>query len=225
MTPLETYKQFLLRINKNDTNKNINVPRGEFVLLFNEQRLKWLDDIVKDKVSTDEIEDIAELYKPDTELTLATTNPLFSEFTLPTDYFRRTSVYCLASKGECTNNVMVAWDFKPKNKDFNIQNSNEDPSFEYQETKYSIKGATIVLYKKDFNIDKVFLSYYSQPIALDIAGYKRLDGSTSVDQATDLVDINVGEVLDRCAAVVLGRYQNVEGFQLAAAEVAKSKQK
>lgn len=223
MTPLEVYKEFLLRINKNDTNKNINVPRGEFVLLFNAQAQLWLDQFIEDNISSDTIEDVAEMYEPDTELTKLSDKPNFSEFTLPSDFFKKAAVYCIASKDKCTNTVMVAWDFKPKNKNIKIQNSNEEPSFEYQETNYSLTGTKLLLYKTDFNIDKAYLSYYRKPIALDIEGYKRLDGTMSTNISTDLDDINIGKVLDQCATVILGRYQNVEGYQIAAQTELKGK--
>lgn len=221
MLPLEAYKEFLLRINKNDTNKNINVPKGEFILLFNEQRLFWLDKFINDNIGTDLIEDIAEMYEPDTELVKLEDKDTLSSFTLPTDFFKKASVYCIVSKGDCTDVVMVAWDFKPKNKNINLQNSNEGPSFEYQETDYSLAGQKLLLYKTDFNIDKAYLSYYRTPIAMDIAGYKRLDGTTSTDVVTDLSDFNISQILDRCATITLGRYQNAEGTQIAAALEAK----
>lgn len=223
MIPLEVYKDFLLRINKNDINKNISVPRGEFVLLFNEQRLLWLDIAIENNESSDKIDDISELYEPDKELVRIVDKDFSSEFSLPINYFDKASVYCLASKDECKDVVMVAWNFKPKNKNFNIQNSNEDPSFEYQETKFSVASNKLILYKTDFNIDKVYLSYYREPIALDIEGYKHLDGTISTNVQTDLIDINIHKVLDKCAAVVLGRYQNTEGFQIASNLEAKSK--
>jgi len=211
ITPLEVYKEFLLRVNKNDTNKNINVPRGEFVLLFNEQVLLWLDNYITDNLGTDIIEDIAEMYEPDKELTQLADQETFTSFNLPVYFFKKASVYLTATKGECSGVVMVAWDFKPKNKNFTIQNANLVPSFEYQETNYSLAGNTLILYKSDFTIDKAYLSYYRKPAQLDIEGYKRLDGSQSANSSTDLDN----------AQIALGRYENIQGTQIAASVVAK----
>lgn len=223
ISPLEVYKEFLLRVNKNDTNKNISVPKGEFVLLFNEQAPLWLDKFIDDNLSTDSIEDVAEMYQPDTELVKLADKELFSQFTLPSNFLKKAAVYLTATKGECKDVVMVAWDFKPKNKNFTIQNANLTPSFEYQETNYALAGNTLILYKSDFTIDKAYLSYYRKPTQLDLKGYKHLDGTESSDASTDLDDINVYKVLNVCAEIALGRYQNIEGTQIAANVVAKEK--
>jgi hypothetical protein len=42
MTSVEAFKRFQLKINKNDTNTDVDINRGEFVLLYNEQKDVWL---------------------------------------------------------------------------------------------------------------------------------------------------------------------------------------
>ena len=49
MTSLEAYKHFLLLINKNDSNTNVNISKGEFVLLFNSQKRVWLNEKLSEK--------------------------------------------------------------------------------------------------------------------------------------------------------------------------------
>ena len=40
----EIYKRFLLSFNKNDSNAGTNIPISHFVLTFNSERLRWLND-------------------------------------------------------------------------------------------------------------------------------------------------------------------------------------
>lgn len=225
MTPLEVYKRLLLKVNKNDTNANIKIPRGEFVLLFNSELLKWLSYTLGDKEDTDAIEDVYELYEADKELTFIAEKPFFTEFALPNDFFAKSSTYCVATKGDCKDIILTAWDFKPKNKSVITTNDNHSPSFEFRETLFSLTNNKLLIYRDDFTVNKVYISYYRQPIALDIEGYKHIDGTSSTNIATDLGDFNIEEVLNNCAKAILGNYQNVEAYQVADKAIQESRKK
>lgn len=215
MTPLEAYKKFLLRINKNDTNVNVSIPKGEFVLLFNEETSTWLKTKLKEDNSTELIEEVEELLEVDKELELLDTKPLFVEFKTPIDFFKKVSVYCIADKNSCQDNILVAHSFKIKNLNYLTVNENEKPSFEYQETLVSQSGGKTLIYKTDFDVKKCFLTYYRTPIKLDIEGYININGENSKNVETDLSDQNIEEVLDLCAKTVLGRYEHIEAYQIA----------
>lgn len=217
MIPQEAYKRLQLKVNKNDTNGNVKIPKAQFVLIFNSEKRKWLDTLIPESGSTDEIEGIEELLEVDVPLTKVSEDTKKAVFTLPTNFFRRTSSYNLASQDDCKDQVVVNW-FVSKNKNINVllQNSDFNPSFDYRETLAVLNKDKLTIYKDNFTVDKTYLSYYREPKDIDINGYTRLDGTPSTDVTIDLSDINVELILDRVAVEVTRNYESILQNQLAA---------
>ena len=215
MTPQTAYKEFLLKVNKNDTNANIKIPKSQFVLLFNEEKNIFVEDKIKNEESSAEIEAISELLELDKPLVLESVSKIKDDYKLPEDFLRRTTSYVLADKGTCKDNVMVAWIIKAKNRDIYLQNTNLRPSFEYQETFAILNNDKISFYKTDFIITEAYLNYYRMPKDLDIEGYTKIDGTPSIDAETDLCDDNIRIVINRAATAAMRNYESIEQFQLA----------
>lgn len=215
MHPQEIYKKFLLKVNKNDTNTNIKVPKGVFVLLFNEQKRKFLNKEIVDKESTDEIESMSELLIIDKEISPAATFPNRVEFKQPDDFLKRTHAHVLASNNTCKNNPLVVWFKKPKDINVLLQNTNQQPSFEYQETLGIINNGRVSVYKTNFNIDKLYLSYYFEPSDIDVEGYVNLYNQQSKDIETQLSNTNIDKIIDRVVVEVAQNYEDVARMQMA----------
>lgn len=215
MTPNEIYKKFLLKVNKNDTNTNIKVPKSQFVLLFNEEKRQWLDDKTKGKESSDYIEDLEYLLEHNIPLEKISSFTLHDDFKLPENFFRRATSYSIASKKDCNNVPIVNWFIKPKDLNVLLQNAHTSPSFEYQETIALLNKNKLSVYKGDFTITEVYLTYYREPKDLDIAGYKHIDGTPSSDIEVDLDDFNIEEIINRTARNAVLNYESVEQNQLA----------
>lgn len=218
-SPQQLYKQFLLKVNKNDTNSNINIPKAQFALLYNEQLRSWFEDKIKQNENSDYIEEIEELLITDKQLTKESTLSTKDVFTQPSDFGRRVSGYITATKGECKNSPLVTWFKKPKDLQVALQNSNEKPSFEYQETIAVLNKGKVDVYKDDFAINEYYLTYYKLPDELDIKGYKHFDGSESVDKLPDLSIQNLEDVLNVTALEAVRNYQSIEQTQLAASRL------
>ena len=114
----EVYKKLLLKINKNDSNRNINLSKGNFVLIFNEQALAWLDNELKINQSTDFKNYISHLLVVDEKLTQAKTTDRFTEYSLPENLFKYENSFSVASRGKCKGRILYNWDFKIKNRKF-----------------------------------------------------------------------------------------------------------
>lgn len=214
MTVNEIYKRFLLKINKNDTNGNVKVSKGVFVLFFNELLRFWLESEIKDKGKSFLKNHISELLILDKELTRKEDKDNFTTFSLPEDFFDIESAYSIASKGTCTNRVLYNYDFKQRNKNVIFTNENEKPSFEYQETLYNLNKEGLSVYKEGFNIDKQFISYYKLPKEIDIEGYTKFDGTPSQNIETDLEDKNIMTIINMCSLEAVTNFENGETFQL-----------
>lgn len=224
MTSLKAYKELLLKVNKNDTNANIHVPKSQFVLIFNEQKRIWLDEKVKDKENNDYIEDIQELLVPDVSLKKLSSSTLKDEFELPADFFRRCTSYSVASKDTCKNVVLVNWPVKPKDINVLLVNTDTNPSFEYQETLYMVAGNKLLVYKDNFNLDEVYLTYYKEPRDIDLEGYTHIDGEPSTNIDTELSDFNVNQIIDRVAVEILFNYESREQAQAAVQRIQLNEQ-
>lgn len=215
MKPIEIYKRFLLKVNKNDTNANIKIGKGIFVLLFNEQKRQLLDDKIKGKESNDFIEDLHSLLKTDYKLKRVDKNKLSDKFELPHDFFRRVGAYALTKKDKCKHIYMDIWFRKPKDIGVLLKNDNQNPSFEFQETIATLSNNSLTVYKDNFDIEDVYLSYYFEPKDIDIEGYIHIDGTKSNNIETELDNFLIEEILNRAAEEAVRNYESLEQTQLA----------
>lgn len=215
ISPQEIYKKFLLKINKNDINRNIKVPKSQFVLLFNEQKRKYIEDELKSNESSDYIEEFAELLVVDEKLQKINEDSLKVNFKIPSDFIKRVGSYSIASKGDCKNEVLINWYYKPKDINVLLTNENYNPSFEYRETIALLNKDVLSVYKTDFSIDDTYFTYYKEPEDLDIEGYVHIDGSNSVDKPINLSTILTEFIIDRVVVEATRNYESVEQYQLA----------
>lgn len=215
MTSLEAYKRFLLKVNKNDTNRKINISKGEFVIIFNDQAAIWLKNKIEFNLKSDEMDDIEELLVTDSELKKIGDTTKSSDFEIPSDYFKYSNSYSIAKKDGCTPAILYNYEIKNKNVNFNYIDDNNDPSFDYQETFVRVANNLIrVGRKEDFTIDKCFLDYYKLPLQIDISGYKKVDGTQSVDINPNISDPLVNEIISYCATEFIRTFGQSDEFAL-----------
>lgn len=215
MTSLEAYKTFLLKINKNDTNRNINISKGNFVLIYNEQKDIWLSKVLARDSDTSDKNGIEALLVPDLEIEKVKDTNNYAVFGLPDNLFEYQSSYSIAEKGKCKDRVLYNWDFKPRNKNVLLQDENNNPSFEYEQTLINLSDGKLLVYKTDFDIVKQYITYYKHPEYIDIEGYRKVDGSLSKEINPTLPDYIVNQIINHCAVEVIRSYENPEGFTLA----------
>lgn len=213
--PQEIYKKFLLKINKNDTNTNVKVPKSVFVIIFNEEKRKFLGDILDKDESTDKINDFQEILKLDVPLKYAKTYSNKVDFYLPEDFFKKVGASCVGTKQQCKNIPITVWLKKVKDIDVLLQNSDTNPSFEFRETLGIINNGKVSIYKTDFDINNAYLSYYCEPQDIDIEGYTHLDGSQSTNKTTELSLPNIEQIIDRAVVEVTTNYEDVQRMQMA----------
>lgn len=215
MLSIEAYKRLLLKINKNDTNADIDISKGEFVLLYNEQKDRWLKEKISAHQSNDGVEDLLEIQVKHKELDLYSVENEYGIFSLPENFFSYLSSYSYCSDAVCSGVVVRHFPFKPRNENMLLENTNTQPSLDFEETVVDLSDNKLFVYRKDFSVDKTFLNYYRAVGKIDIEGYRHLDGTPSVNIDPDLIDVYVDEILNRCATEIIRRYENPDGFQLA----------
>jgi hypothetical protein len=214
MTSIEAYKRFLLKINKNDSNTEVSIPVGEFVLIFNEQAKKWLLYKLNSKESSDDIDDLQDLLLHDVVLNKVKTENTHTDFSLPNNFFSYSSSFSIVKGDGCVQrlkNIRV----KPKNIEIYLDDEDFKPSIEWKQTILTLSSNYIQVYTNNFSVDSVYLSYYKEPNEIDIEGYIKVDGSNSKNIDSEISDIFVNEIINRCAVEVIRSYQSPEGYSLA----------
>lgn len=214
-TALEAYKLFLLKANKNDTNKNIVISKGEFVLIYNSQAPIWLDQKVESVLSSDRANDIEELLKTDIKLEKVEDTTLSSNFKLPADFSKYSRSYSIAKKKGCSNTILYNWDIKNKNINNLYIDNNEKPSFEYQETFVRMSDGLLKVHIDDFVIEEEYLDYYKLPSKIDIEGYIHTDGSESKNIDPIESDEIVNQIVSYCVMETVRVYEKSDEFTLA----------
>lgn len=211
----EIYKRFLLKINKNDSNDGVNILPSHFVLMFNSEALKWLRETLDKDGDNIKLDHLDKLLQPDVEVPLYKKYDDSVEFTLPDNFYRHASSFSLASKGTCKN--VKIFNFEKKSLGFTATLADDfsKPQFDFEETVFIITQNRIRIYTGDFTVNKVFVTYYRTPTEIDIAGYTRIDGSSSTDIDCDLALDNIDEIIDRVATEVTRQFADSEGFQYA----------
>lgn len=224
MTSVEAYKKFELKVNKLSTNDNVDISPGEFVLIFNEQQVKWFQDAFKNR-GTRYVDFVEKLVASDIELTQKDTKKInYVEFALPDNYFDYISSYSLADNGICKDRVMYNEEIRLVNKNILYKDEYNTPSFDYQEGFVTLGGNSLQVYFKDFDITNTFLTYYRLPINIDIEGYIKIDGTPSTTVDPELDNHEVEEVIDWCVREVTSNYSDVEGYQFAQNRVQQDEQ-
>lgn len=211
MTIQEAYKRFLLKINKNDTDDEVRVSPAEFVFHYNEQSLKWLGNKIATKSLNENIDDLQELLI-DVELNDYRETRTHNDFVIPEDFFQFVSAEAISNRDNCERYLYVH-NIKPKEKNSWLQDDMNKPSFEWEETISIISGNKIQIYKSDFDVTGLELSYYRKPRIVDIEGYRHIDGKASKTIHPDLKDENVNEIINRIAFAVALDYGNPEKAQ------------
>lgn len=213
MTSLEAYKKFLLKLNKNDTNTKIKISKGEFVLLFNEMKRKWLYDKLTELNSSDLVNELSDIYIVDKKLSLVDENDNKSFFKLPDDFQKTSSSYTIAEKDNCVKKLYNI-PKKPKNINQNLQNSNNTSDFEFEQAITEESSGNLVIHVNNFKIKEQYLNYYKEPIDIDIEGYIKIDGTKSKTIDSELSDRNVEQIINRCVIEASLNYENAENVQL-----------
>lgn len=215
MTTQQIYKQFLIDMNKDDTNEGINILPSHFVLMFNTEAVRWLGQKLKDDGDNVQLNGLDELLESDVQLTKVAQSEDSVEFQLPSNYYRHASSFVKADRGECKGHRIFTFEKKPLGFNSVLADGFSGPQFDYEETPFIVTKNKFKVYFDDFQIKSAFVSFYKRPDPIDMAGYEKIDGTISVDQHTNLIDEHVDEVLTRLVARVSGNVKDLERFQIA----------
>lgn len=214
----EAYIRFVDIVNRNMTNNNVNVDKIRFIFLFNSASIKYLSWILE-KRNEDDIRQAAPFLILDSELKNLEKQTGFNKYKLPKDYFDLANVNVFATKGNCVNQRLFTFEAKSENTEELLSDENNKPSFEYRETFYLTASNNLVVYKDNFDIESVVLSYYRFPKKVDIEGYFKENGSASVNIDPEFNDRAIEKILLIMAKDFTATNGDTTGFQINSARL------
>lgn len=212
------YYEFLLLVEKNATNNNLNVDISRFVSLFNFTQLKYQSYLL-DKRNEDAIRELSPFLK---RATLSDNGKYqnYNSYSLPKDYFNFSNLDVRATKGKCKSEKLLVWEVKSENLEELLIDPNNKPDFYARETFYHLSEKGVDIYKEDFEIDKAELLYYRKINPVDMAGYIKIENEEdSTDVDTELLDESLPKVLTATAKLFMANQGDANGYQIQNAQL------
>lgn len=200
MTIQEAYLRSLQKNEQNLANGGIKLDPGRFVLLFNEAQDRLIRHYLnrKDDETIRSIQTLLVYWKSLNKINHID-DPESTSFGLPDDYLWFSNIKGAFSYKGCEVGDFVMWEAKNENVHELLGDDNNRPSFDYRETFYTIGDGKVVVYEDGFLTDEVRMTYYRNPVRVDLAGYINAAGERSTDIDPELPDPLVEEILDMVA--------------------------
>lgn len=200
MTIQEAYLRSLQKNEQNLANGGIKLDPGRFVLLFNEAQDRLIRYYLnrKDDETIRSIQTLLVYWKSLNKINHID-DPESTSFNLPDDYLWFSNIKGSFSYNGCEVGDFVMWEAKNENVHELLGDDNNRPSFDYRETFYTIGDGKVVVYEDGFRTDEVRMTYYRNPVRVDLAGYINAAGERSTDIDPELPDSLVEEILDMVA--------------------------
>ena len=214
MTSIEAYTSFLNLANKLNSNDDVNIDAGRFVLLYNKHARVWLEENVRKTKSTQKIDEIQQLVMENIQLTLVADSGRSLDFKLPDDWFDHIGGYALCTRDTCEGKLINMDQVKNDFKRLVLFDENWRPDFDFEWLPITIGEDKIQVFYKDFTITGAYIDYFKYPKDIDIAGYVKVDGTNSTTVDPELDDIYVNQIIDLVVVDVSRIYQNNEKAQL-----------
>ncbi len=200
MTIQEAYLRSLQKNEQNLANGGIKLDPGRFVLLFNEAQDRLIRYYLnrKDDETIRSIQTLLVYWKSLNKINHID-DPESTSFGLPDDYLWFSNIKGAFSYNGCEVGDFVMWEAKNENVHELLGDDNNRPSFDYRETFYTIGDGKVVVYEDGFRTDEVRMTYYRNPVRVDLAGYINAAGERSTDIDPELPNPLVEEILDMVA--------------------------
>lgn len=212
MTAELTYQKLLLKINENNSGGNIACEKSVAVLLINECKNRWVEELLKQKDSI--LIDSLQETVVTREYLVGIDKGNYIEYPLNEDFYEDILTKCEAEKDSCKG-VIYSREAKNQNKNIWEFDENLKPDFDYEWTFHTIQGNMLRVYKNDFQILKTTFEYYKKIEDFDIEGYINLEGQPSQNKPLTLSDQYIDQILNRAAEEFMRNYLNQAGLAIA----------
>ena len=216
------------RLNKLDSQDFDNIECWQFVEAFNKAQVEWCRrqlhglNIVKegDEQSTRRKDDLQVLLF-NNQLSLIDKKYYFSG-DIPKNYLQFKIVDVFACKDCCEDRRMTVYLSEEGNLNQLLRDKSKKPSFDWAETFVTLINNKVHIYtNNEFEITKADLTYYRQPIKIQIQGcidpYTNLESLVEVQSEfkDDIIEIIIDEAVSILAGDIESPVQYPRGSQTA----------
>lgn len=212
MTSEEVFVELLEKVNKNSANDNISFDKPRLKLAVNTAQNKFLEKIIEKRNSSESVY-IEKFLIPNVDLKEAKKTKESQYFALPIDFFNFVDLAGVASSGSCKDAIKL-WEAKPHNVNELLFDANNKPSFYFRETFYYIADEKIRVFRDDFLIDSLALTYYRYPRVIDIEGYIDANGIHSSTIHPEWDDKSMERIIAIAAKDLNVNTENLQTYQI-----------
>ena len=209
------------RLNKLDSQDYDNIECWQVVEAFNKAQVEWVRrqlhgiNIVKegDEQSTRRIDDLQILLNTITVPFIKADISSYSD--LPANYLQWKRVDIYAKKGCCDDRRMSVYLAEEGNLNQLLFDNAKRPSFEWAETFATLKNNKVNVYtNNDFEISKGSLTYFRQPVRIEVLGCidPYTNTLTTVDVVSEFKDDIVELLIDEAASILAGDIESGNQF-------------
>lgn len=209
------------RINKLDSQDYDNITCWQVVEAFNKAQVEWSRrqlhgiNLVKegDEQSTRRKDDLQKLL---IQTPLGSVKKdLYYEGDIPQNYLQWKRVDIYAKKDCCDRRRMTVYLAEEGNLNQLLRDKSKQPSFEWGETFATLINDTVHLYtNNEFEIEDAYLTYYRQPVKIQIAGcsdpYTGITSTTNVD--CEFKDDIIELIIDEAVSILAGDIESGNQF-------------
>jgi hypothetical protein len=209
------------RLNKLDSQDYDNITCWQIVEAFNKAQVEWSRrqlhgiNVVKegDEQSTRRKDDLQVLL---IKQPLNITNKeIYYEGSIPLDYLQWKRVDVYAQKDCCDKRRMTVYLAEEGNLNQLLRDKAKQPNFEWAETFATLINNTVHVYtNKDFDISDAYLTYYRQPIKIQILNctdpYTGVISTTNVD--CEFKDDIIELIIDEAVSILAGDIEQGNQF-------------
>ena len=219
------------RLNKLASADYDNLECWQIVEAFNKGQVNWCRRNLHglnvkqtgDEQSKRRIDDLQILLK-EVPVTLTKRDRFYeTSQILPADYFEWKRISAEGVSECCpTNRRMVIYLAEEGNVDELLRDENKKPSYDWAETFCTLKTNRVRIYtNNDFAIDKAQLSYYKQPVRIEITGCVNpfTQAVSTVDIECEFKDDIIELFVDEAAKILAGDIESLNQQQTATGQV------
>lgn len=163
----ESYEKYIVISESNGTTSNLSTNKSRFAIKYNISQNKVIEWFIENN-STDDNRYLQSIKEPFKKLNKAESKKDYTSFKLPDNYFDFIDLTVKGTKEKCTNKTLKAREVKGENISNLILDPLSKPSFKYRETFYTISKNSVQVYKDNFDIQDIEMSYYRYPKQIEL---------------------------------------------------------
>jgi hypothetical protein len=209
------------RINKLDSNDYDNIECWQIVEAFNKAQVEWARRQLHGINQVREGDEQSTRRKDDLQILLTTeTLPsvdkeYYYRGVIPQDYLQWKRVDVFAQKECCDKRRMTVYLAEEGNLNQLLRDKAKRPDFEWAETFATLKGGDVNVYtNNEFDIERMDLIYYRQPIKIQVQGC--VDPYTGVASAANVEcefkDDIIELIIDEAVSIIAGDIESGNQF-------------